>query len=267
MPYTPQDHTFVVCAYGESPYLDDSIVSILDQHSFGSVFVSTSTPNKHIADICKKYGLELVVNEGESSIARDWNFGYGSAKTSLVTIAHQDDYYERSYLEHVIEAFNENPGVGVVHTNYFEIRANRMVYSNYLLQIKRTLNRYFGRAMLSGMPDAELQALRFGNFVCCPSVTFDKSIVGDGVFDIRYRYSCDYRTWIDLASRGVPFAHIAEPLMGHRIHGESTTSARIPDGVRRKEDDEIMTNLWPSPIAGLISKIYSMGQRSNDVEV
>ena len=41
-------HTFAVCAYGESPYLEKSIQSVVNQSLKSSVIVCTSTPNTYI---------------------------------------------------------------------------------------------------------------------------------------------------------------------------------------------------------------------------
>ena len=39
-------HTFAVCAYKESPYLEACIQSLLDQTVRTDIIVATSTPNK-----------------------------------------------------------------------------------------------------------------------------------------------------------------------------------------------------------------------------
>lgn len=83
--FSKKDHTFVVCAYKENPMLEKTIKSLLKQSKKSHIIVSTSTPNSYIQNICKKYQLPLKINEGESSIAKDWNFGYGQADTALVT--------------------------------------------------------------------------------------------------------------------------------------------------------------------------------------
>lgn len=267
MIYFPQDHTFVICAYKESPFLEEAIASVKAQTMLGSVLVATSTPNDHITNICVKHHLPLVVNTGESSIALDWNFGYDQAETKLVTLVHQDDVYEPTYLERVLEAFNSFPGdAGLAHTDYFELRDGKRVFDNRLLKIKRTMNKRFSRKMATGSPAAKRRGLAFGDCICCPSVTFDKTVVGPSVFDTEYANSCDYRTWVDLATRSVAFLYVNEFLMGHRIYAESTTTANIENDVRTHEDREIMASLWPKPIANLIFSAYKTGQKSNDLQ-
>ena len=56
------DHTFVVCAYQESPYLEACICSLKKQTVSSRILIATSTPNKHIEKLAEKYGLELKVS-------------------------------------------------------------------------------------------------------------------------------------------------------------------------------------------------------------
>ena len=85
------NHTFAICAYKESPYLEECITSLMEQTVKSEIFIATSTPNKYIDDIAAKYNLKVYVNDGESGITQDWNFAYSKVQTDYVTIAHQDD--------------------------------------------------------------------------------------------------------------------------------------------------------------------------------
>ena len=100
--YAAADHTFVVCAYKENPYLEGAVLSLKNQTVPCEVVVSTSTPCGYIEGICAKHGVGLVVNPVRDSAGVDWNFGYDQARTPLVTIAHQDDQYEPMFLEWVL---------------------------------------------------------------------------------------------------------------------------------------------------------------------
>ena len=48
-------HTFVVCAYKESQYLEECIQSVLNQNVKSKVIISTGTPNSYIKEIAEKY--------------------------------------------------------------------------------------------------------------------------------------------------------------------------------------------------------------------
>ena len=74
------NHTFAICAYKESPYLEECITSLMEQTVKSEIFIATSTPNKYIDDIAAKYNLKVYVNEGESGITQDWNFAYSKVQ-------------------------------------------------------------------------------------------------------------------------------------------------------------------------------------------
>ena len=97
MRYHNTDHSFIICAYQESPYLEACIRSVLSQTVKSDVKLVTSTPNAYIQKVANRYGLPLIINKFSSGIADDWNFAIHTAETLLVTIAHQDDIYGKHY--------------------------------------------------------------------------------------------------------------------------------------------------------------------------
>ena len=62
-------HTFVVLAYKESDKLEECIKSVLNQNVKTNVVIATSTPNKYIEKLAKKYKLEIIVNKEKK---RNW---------------------------------------------------------------------------------------------------------------------------------------------------------------------------------------------------
>lgn len=96
MKYTGKNHTFAICAYKESPFLEECILSLLDQTVPSTIIIVTATDNAYIRNLADKYHLELHINHGETGITQDWMFAYRSAKTELMTIAHQDDTDRKS---------------------------------------------------------------------------------------------------------------------------------------------------------------------------
>lgn len=116
------NHTFVVCAYKTSEYLEECIESLINQTVKSNIIISTSTPNSHIENIAKKYNLELSINPVSKGIGPDWNYAAGLAKTKFVTLAHQDDIYDKDYTKNVLEAIRKNNDIIMIFTNGKEIR-------------------------------------------------------------------------------------------------------------------------------------------------
>lgn len=115
-------HTFVVCAYGNSPFLNVCLESLLAQNVGSRVLIVTSTPNEEIRSAAKAYGLEVIVNRRGQGIAQDWNFALQQAKTPLVTLAHQDDVYLPDYTKKVLAAYRKNRDAIILFTDYQELR-------------------------------------------------------------------------------------------------------------------------------------------------
>lgn len=263
--FSPQDHTFVVCAYKENPYIGDTISSLQAQTVATRVILSTSTPNDYLREVCEKYRVPMVVNPHPHLAGDDWNYGYDSAETSLVTMAHQDDYYDPRFVERMLAALNAyDPGELLIgFTDYYELRDGERVYENMLLRIKRILNAPLGHRWCNGSKFVKKRILSLGDPICCPAVTLVKQNLGSSPFDTTYKNSCDYKTWVDFAHMDGRFVYIPEALVGHRIYAESATSLNLGEDIRKGEDLEILSSLWPRPIAKFVNKVYALSEKSN----
>ena len=256
-------HTFVVCAYKESAFLEECVRSLTEQTVKTNIIIATSTPNATINAVAEKYGLEVKVNTGEAGITGDWNFGLSLANTPLVTIAHQDDVYEPTYTEEVLTRLSHARRPILAFTDYFEIRRGERVYQNRLLRVKRFLAlpiRLFPHSRF-----ARRRALSLGNCICCPAVTYAREAFGDMAFDPAYAFVCDWDATERLSRLRGSFFFIRRPLMGHRIHEDSETSRLSASKRREEEEKELLGRFWPRPIARLLFRFYRHGADSNEL--
>lgn len=264
MTFTARDHTFVICAYQENPFLEDCIQSVLNQSVLGNVLLSTSTPNNYIMGLAQKYDLPVAMNTGRDRSSDNMNFGYSKAKTSLVTICHQDDYYYPSFLKKTLDAIQTVESPIIAFTDYTEIRNGVTVRSNRLLRVKRIMMMPLKLRALQSNKQIRRAVLSMGNPICCPSVTFNKSVIKDKPFNSKFNNSFDWDAWERLSKLLGNFVYIPCPLMAHRIWNESLTSESIKNGIRTQEDLEIYKRFWPSPIASLLCSVYEQSQKSNN---
>ncbi len=266
MKYTENDHTFAICAYKESAYLEKCIKSVISQNKKSNIIIATSTPNDHINKLAEKYNIKVYVNDAKPNIAADWNFAYSNADTKLVTITHQDDIYDNDYLELVLNAFNHSKNPIIAHTAYYEIRNGKKVYSNRLLRIKKLM-------LLPVLPKftwksifLRRRSLSLGCAICCPSVTYVKDRLPKEPFEVGNRADLDWQAWEKYSKLKGEFCYIPKPVMGHRVHEESETSNVIGnDNGRTPEDYEMYRKFWPKFIADILIKFYEKGQKSNDL--
>lgn len=259
------NHTFVILAYKESPYLEKCIKSVINQTYKSQIIIATTTLNTFIKNLAQKYSLPII--EGKhTTIGGDFDFAIHSAKTPLITVAHQDDIYEPTYAAKIIKAYEKHPNSSIIFSDYFEIRNNKKIYTNTNLKIKRLLltPAKFKKSLKSR--HAKRFILKFGNSICCPAVTFVIKNCPKKIFDSNFKCNVDWHAWESLSKLPYNFTFVPQPLMGHRISAESTTTDIIRQGIRTKEDYQIFRRFWPAPIAKIFTKLYQSSEKSNSIK-
>ena len=261
-----REHTFAICAYGESPYLRECVESVLGQdHPMSEVFVATSTPSEYIDSIAGEYGLPVHVNTGESGIGQDWNFAYSCATGTYVTIAHQDDIYLPGYAHEAVTMMNRSEYPLIFFSNYGELRDGKRVDDNQLLRVKRRLLKPLEKEQNFGNVRKRRRALSLGSAICCPSVCISREACPGAPFVTGMQSNLDWDTWEVLSRREGDFCYSPKILMYHRVHEESTTSKLIQDNTRGNEDLAMFRRFWPAPVAKTINWVYSRGMKSNSL--
>src|SRR5574344_1310712 len=124
------NHTFAICAYKESPFLEECIKSLINQTVKTNIIIATATPNEYIEELGKKYDIPVYINTGDHGITQDWNFAYSKTETEYVTIAHQDDKYSKHYVENMLKAMQKAKRPLIFFTDYYEIRNGEPVKTN-----------------------------------------------------------------------------------------------------------------------------------------
>lgn len=256
--------TFAICAYKESVYLEDLVVSLKQQTISCDIFISTSTPNNHISKIAEKYDIPVYINDsGVKGAPSDWNFAYSKAQTKFVTLAHQDDIYEKEYAFHVLKSAKCAKNPIIIFSDYYEIRNEKKITHNKILNVKHKMllplrhfqnNRFIRNRILSmGFP------------ICCPAITYNKERTPSVAFKQGWVNSHDWEACARLAKLKGEFVYIHKYLVGHRIYEESQTTNTIASGARAKEDLIILKYYWPDAIAKFILRYYAKSMDSNDL--
>lgn len=263
--YTSKEHTFVICAYQKSKYLERCILSLMKQTQKSKIIIVTSTPNRYIYSLADKYKIEVYETGGPSNIALDWNYAFQKCETPLVTIAHQDDEYETLYLEKILYDINTADNPIIAFSNYGELRNEKYIEKNQLLNVKRKLLMPLSVKKMQGLIFLRRIILSVGNPICCPAVTYVIKNVPNAPFEVGLKSNIDWQLWEKLSREKGQFVYCKELLMYHRIHEQSTTSELIDSGKRKEEDMAILELFWPRPIAAMILKLYAKGQKSNKI--
>ncbi len=260
-------HTFVILAYKESKYLEKCILSVLNQSLKTNVVIATSTPNQYIDAFAKKYKLKVIINDSrEKGIGNDFNFAVHCVNTELVTVAHQDDIYDFDYAKEIVNNYTKYKDSIILFTKYYEIRNDKKIYSNKNLKIKNTLLFPLILKSISNFKIIKRASIRYGNAICCPSVTYVRSKVPKIIFKNNFTCNVDWEAWELLSKINGRFVYINKPFMGHRVHDDSTTTKIINSNIRTQEDLEMFNKFWPKFITKIINKIYKNSEKSNIVK-
>ncbi|AUC14581.1 hypothetical protein BTO06_05265 [Tenacibaculum sp. SZ-18] len=262
------NHTFVIPAFKESPYLESCILNLKKQSVESYIIITTSTPTSESAEIAKKYNLPFIINTtNDKGIGNDWNFALSQSKTKLATIAHSDDIYEDNYTESILYFFKKYPKSSILFTDYRDVIGNsiRSISLNYF--VKKTLLLPFLLKKSHSSKFFKKSSLVFGDAICCPSVTLNLSLINNSneLFSTEHKCVLDWLAWLKLAEEQGNFTFINKKLIQHRIHENSETSVSLNSGIREKEEYETFKNIWGTRFAKVLMKFYSLGHKDNIV--
>ncbi len=264
-------HVFVICAYQDSPYLEECIRSVCGQSAPSDVMIATSTPSAYIRKLAEKYRVPVFVRDGASGIREDWLFAWEMAakEHSLITIAHQDDVYHKNYVKHLLEAWERYPDLSVFCSDYVVLKTSerqingvcypvstRLVAADKVRFVKKLLRMPLRLRPLADRSWVKKSTLAFGNSICCPSCTYHRDMTGDQVFQSEYTFALDWDNLWTLAERPGRFICEERPLIAYRVHDGATTKQCIEDQRRAGDEISMFRKIWPSWMADILMHFY-----------
>lgn len=254
------DHTFVICAYKEVPYLEECVESLLNQTVKSEVIISTSTPNDYIKGVAKKYKVKLAINKGKSGHIEDFCFAYKQANTKYITLCHQDDVYLPDFSLKVVNKMNDYKNPLISFTNYSELKGGKVISTNKVLRVKHFMNYPFSIKLLAGRKWLKRRVLSLGCPICAPTVTYNKELIKEPIIKSSLKSNIDWDTWIYFASLDGSFVYVKDRLLNHRIHDLSTTSAVLANDVKHEEDQLIFSRFWPKWMVKILMRVYGTSE-------
>lgn len=258
-----KDLTFVVCAYLNSPYLEECIKSCIQQKISAKVILYTSTPSQYIENLVNKYDLPYYIGKTKG-IGANWNEALGCADTEYAVLAQHDDIYLPNYVEEMQKFMNSKSDPIILIPDYEEFKNGEVVNP-------RTLNLRIKTKMLWSLkkfPQSKWlrnRILSFGNPICCPAVCYNmKKLNSEGFkFDESMVAALDWEAWYRMAKIKGSFCFIDKRLIWHGINEESVTTETIANNIRTREDLLMFEKYWPKFIAKFLLKFYVKSQETN----
>ena len=232
-------HTFVILAYEESDDLEECIKSVLNQSVKSNVVIATSTPNDYILDLASQYALGVMINENKSNKGGDYNFAINSSDSKLITIAHQDDVYDRNYTKEIQKCYLKNKDASIIFTDNYEISGDKKIKQSKKLFWMRFFLFPLRFSIFQKKKFFKVRALRRNKYICTSSVTFIKKNIKKDFFPTDLVYDNDWQGLLVLAADNTKFVYLPKKLIGYRVdnHNESIE--------KNKEDMNIRKSLYP----------------------
>lgn len=241
-------HTFVILAHDESDDLEECIKSVVNQSVKSNVVIATSTPNDYIIDLASNYSLGVMVNKAKSNKGRDYNFAINSFDTKLITIAHQDDLYDRNYTKEIISCYKKNTDATIIFTDNYEIHEETKIKKSKKLFWKRYFLFPLKFSFFQNKKFFKLRCLRRNKYICTSSITFVKENISGDIFPTNLTYNNDWKGLIDLAKKNSKFVYLKKDLVGYRIDNNKDNRKKI------REDRDILKSLYPKWYYKLVVK-------------
>ena len=251
-------HTFVILAYLENDNLLECVKSVLNQTVKSNVIIATSTKNDYIIDLASEYGLGVMVNDKPSNKGSDYNYALNAFDTELVTIAHQDDVYDRNYVKEIINCYKNNQDTSIIITNYYGILDDQRINGNKEITTSRFLVKPLEYKKFQNKKYFKLRSLKYKQSFCTSSVTYVKRNIKNDFFPTNLTYNNDWQAFIELAKSDCKFVYINKKLVGYRLNNKVINDDRI------KEDILIYKELWPNFIIDYLYKKKELKKEKKD---
>jgi hypothetical protein len=249
-------HAFAISAYKDSPYLEACIRSLKGQSIPSDILLCTSTPSSYIENLAKKYEIPMYVRKGESNIRDDWNYAYKMANAHFVTIAHQDDLYQKDYVKYLLECHHKYPDMSLFTGGYIVVKGNKLSGFEKVEFVKRILRLPLRLRKFSHLNWIKKSVFLFGNSICCPACAYKKERIGETLFTSPCQFALDWDTLYKLSSQPGRFICVEKPIVYYRVHEEATTMACIKDNTRVREETQMFAKIWPKPVVSCLMHFY-----------
>lgn len=258
------NHTYALCAYKDSPYLEECVRSMVEQTVPTNIILCTSTPSPYIQEIADKYDIPVYVREGKSDIQDDWNFAYDMAPTQYVTIAHQDDIYDKRYIDVFLKHAAKYEDMSMFFCIYTAIKGRTIAKFQKSCMVKRLLCLPVSFTPLADRTWLKKSCLCLGNGISCPMVTYNKNIVGNSPFQSKLKYALDWEMFLKIAEMPGRFVCKWKPYGWYRIHEQATSKEFIVNNKKEQEDIEMFSRFWPTWLVNCIMRFYKKSYSEYD---
>jgi GT2 family glycosyltransferase len=206
--------SIVTPSFNQSSYLEQTILSVLDQDRSGIEYVvidGASTDQS--VDIIRKYEDKLAywVSEKDSGQAEAINKGFAHATGDIVAWLNSDDYYLPGAISAAVKVFEENPDVVLVHGDMLAVDSAGETFN------------------ILNYEQLTLEDLLCFQIIGQPAVFMRRSALQKtSGLDTTFHFLLDHHLWIRLAQQG-GILHVPQLWAAARYHPEAKNRAQASE--------------------------------------
>ncbi len=204
-----------LCCYNSEKYLEETLESIFAQTykdwelvivNDGSTDSTERIIQKYIAD-----GWPIVYHyQPNAGLGRSRNKAIELSQGKFIAFIDHDDIWMPEKLEKQMSLFSENPDIGLVYSNSFEVSLLSNLQTDFFCW--HPPHRGY-----------VLEKLVLDNFISMPTVVLRADVLAKvGDFRVDLMHSEDFDMWLRIAE-SYPFGYVDEALATYRVHEESVT--------------------------------------------
>lgn len=218
--------------YNGAEFLEKALQSLQKQtYSKWEAIIIDDGSSDQSFEIAKRFHLqdprfEIYQNQKNLGMVRNWNQALKIAQGDYICFLHQDDYYQKFYLQEVNDYFKLHPEIAMVFTANYNIDE-----AGKILEI----NRPFSEDKIFNIEDFAYLLSQKGNFIKFPTVMIKKEVYGKrGFYNESLHLTVDLEMWLRISLYS-KIAYLDKNLSFYRVHDNSVSSSYIKKGSEIKE--------------------------------
>ena len=207
----------VIPTYNRKHTLPRAIASVLNQtlQPTEIIMVDDGSTDGTADWIQETYPRINPIRQSNKGVSAARNIGIKSAKCDWIALLDSDDEWLPDKLERQVEAFNQNPGIKLCHTEEIWIRNGVRVNQ------KKKHQKYGGHIFEKCLDMCRISP---------SSAIFHQSLLDDvGYFDEAFSICEDYDLWLRITAE-YPVLFLDEPLI-KKYGGHRDQLSIVPDGI------------------------------------
>jgi glycosyltransferase involved in cell wall biosynthesis len=235
--------TIAIPFYRGIDFLKSAVESVLAQDSnhWRLVICDDRGSNEPVRELIASYNdprIQYHLNESNLGMVQNWNKCL-SMSGSHVTLLHGDDLLETNYVSTIHSAMRDHPKAAVWCCRTRIIGSQGESLFSFPDFWKRVIGPSTKALYYVLEGEEALAKILGGNFVFCPTLCYNREVLGGALFDSRWRQVQDldliYRVFLTghsiVLSNTIAYAY--------RRHGENATSLHNASLLRFEEESKI----------------------------